>query len=117
MEFHPVSEEKAHEQHLSLVPLGDHVALWPLPGLCAGVAQQNSTQGAERGPRAARKAGVCDPGCADQELIHTDLLSWFAPAPTLHTGSIRGLVIPMAWGDLPQEQSKATALRGRQGTG
>lgn len=116
MEFHPVSDEMAHEQHLSLVPHGDHVALWSLPGLCAGVAPQNSTQGAKHGPKAARKAGVCDPGSDDQELICADLLPWFAPALTLHTGSIRGLLIPVVWGDLSGEQSKAMALRRRQGT-
>lgn len=117
MEFHPVSDETAHEQHLSLVPHGNHVALWPLPGLCAGVAPQNSTQGEKRGPKAARKAGVCDPRSDDQELICTDLLPWFAPALTLHTGSIRGLVTLIAEGDRSQDQSKVMALRGRQGTG
>lgn len=61
MEFHPVSDEMAYEQHLSLAPYGDHVALWPLPGSCAGVAPQNSTQEAKHGSKAAGKAGVCDP--------------------------------------------------------
>lgn len=69
MEFHPVSDEMAHEQHLSPVPHGDHVALWPLPGLCAGVAPKNSTQGAKCSLKAVRKAGVRDPGSDEQELF------------------------------------------------
>lgn len=56
MEFHPVSDETAHEQHLSLVPHGDHVALWPLPGLCAGLASRNSTQREKRSPQSSQES-------------------------------------------------------------
>lgn len=59
-------------------------------------------------------------GSDDQELIHTVLLPWLAPALALCVGSIRGLAAHwFGWfgGDLPWEQSNALALRKREGTG
>lgn len=93
MEFHPVSDKTAHEQHLSLVPHGDHVSLWPLPGLCAGVAPQNSTRGKNVAPKQPGKQQ-----CVTLEIISGINLHRSAALVCPSSHPPHRLVTPMAWG-------------------